>query len=534
MIADPAGNLYGTTSEGGGVYNAGVIFKLDPSGHETVLHFFNGRPNTGGTPYAGVSRDAAGNLYGSASAGSGLIYKLDASGSYTVLYQFIGGSAPTKPEGELLLDSSGNVYGTTQYGGTANVGTVFELNTAGLIELYSFPGGGLTEPFPDAQNPGVLRDSAGNLYGVTAAAGVAGIVYKLDPARQETTLYSFVGATGGTNPSSGLVRDANGNFYGTTNAGGAANAGVLFSVDSAGRERVLYSFTDGADGGTPDGNVVRDSAGNLYGTTFYGGVASGSAGYGVVYKVDAAGNYSVLYSFKGGADGTNPKGGVVRDPAGNLYGTTLGGANGLGVVFKLDPAGRETVLHAFTGGADGGGPESGVTLDSAGNIYGTTFSGGSAGAGVVFKLDPLGQEIVLYSFSGFGAAGNPYAGVILDPGGNLYGTAVNGGLGYGVVYKVDAGGNYSVLYSFTGGADGGIPFAGVVRDSAGNLYGATSARSAVVYKLEPSGQFVVLYTFNGRKGAAATTFLLGKSNTIYGTGGAGALGGSFLFKLTLP
>jgi uncharacterized repeat protein (TIGR03803 family) len=339
-----------------------------------------------------------------------------------------------------------------------------------------------------------------------------------------------------------LIRDGAGNLCGATSEGGALDEGVLYKVDTAGRETVLHSFTGGADGASPSGNLLLDSAGNLYGTAFFGGVANGKAGFGVVYRVDAAGQESVLYSFTGGTDGGNPKAGVVRDPEGNLYGTTLlGGAAGEGVVFKLDTSGRETVLHTFTGGTDGGEPEAGVIRDSGGNLYGTTFSGGAAGAGVVYMLSPSGQETVLYSFAGFEAAGNPYAGVVRDPAGNLYGTTVNGGTtssggaGEGAVFEVDAAGTYSVLYTFTGGADGGVPFMGVVRDPAGNLYGATSSGRGVVYEIGPSGQFTVLYAFaGGRDGDAATaSLMLAPAGDIYGPAYGGSSDGGLLFKLTL-
>ena len=155
-------------------------------------------------------------------------------------------------------------------------------------------------------------------------------------------------------PYGGLIRDSKGNLYGTTNGGGASGAGVVFKVDTSGNETVLYSFTGGADGGYPLAGVIRDSAGNLYGTTNGGG----ASGAGVVFKVDTSGNETVLYSFTGGADGGFPLWVVLaRDSAGNLYGTTAGGgASGAGVVFKVDTSGNETVLYSFTGGADGGNP----------------------------------------------------------------------------------------------------------------------------------------------------------------------------------
>jgi uncharacterized repeat protein (TIGR03803 family) len=194
----------------------------------------------------------------------------------------------------------------------------------------------------------------------------------------------------------------------------------------------------------------------------------------------------------GGVDGGYPFTGVIRDPAGNLYGTAeFGGTSGAGVVYKVDTASQETVLYSFTGGVDGGYPEyAGVIRDSAGNLYGTTSSGGTSGTGVVYKVDTKGQETVLHSFTGSTDGSQPEAGVVRDSAGNLYGTTVYGGTsGAGVVYKVDKGGHETVLHSFTGGADGAYPWAGVIRDSAGNLYGTTSSggtkNSGEVFEVKP-------------------------------------------------
>src|SRR5579871_299948 len=183
-------------------------------------------------------------------------------------------------------------------------------------------------------------------------------------------------------------------------------------------EHVIHTFGNFPKGATPYGTLIRDNSGNMYGTTYEGG----SANLGVVFKLDKAG-YQVLYSFKGGTDGANPYAGVTLDSAGNLYGTTYyGGTANAGVVYKLDPLGNETVLYTFSGGADGANPYAAVMVDSAGNLYGTTVNGGAAQVGVVYKINPSGQETVLYNFTG-GSDANPYGGVIADPAGNLYGTA---------------------------------------------------------------------------------------------------------------
>jgi uncharacterized repeat protein (TIGR03803 family) len=229
-------------------------------------------------------------------------------------------------------------------------------------------------------------------------------VFKLDKTGKFSVMFRFPsGGAKGVAPLGPLARDAAGNLYGTTYMGGRGGGGVVFKINKTGQETVLFNFARFADGIEPFGSLVLDAAGNLYGNTAFGG-NSGAAcgnGCGVVFKLDTAGKETVLYRFSGGADGFFPRG-VIRDPAGNLYGnTTYGGGacdrygDTCGVVFKLDPAGKEIVLHTFTTGNDGGYPVADLTRDAKGNLYGTTTEGGeigspdcNAGCGVVFKIAP--------------------------------------------------------------------------------------------------------------------------------------------------
>jgi len=350
--------------------------------------------------------------------------------------------------------------------------------------LYTFQGG------TDGAGPraSLIRDAKGNLYGTTWAGDVLndGVVFKLGPTRREKVLHSFDSADG-AQPWAALVRDSAGNLYGTTYNGGVSGYGLVFKVDTKGNETRLYNFTGGADGANPRAALVRDSAGNLYGTTFFGGASNA----GTVFKLDTTGTETVLYSFKNGADGGYPWSGLVRDLAGNFYGTAVsGGASNLGVVFKLNKTGKETVLHSFAGGADGTFPASGNLLrDSAGNLYGTTPSGGGPGFGVVYKVDKTGAETVLYTFTGQADGGHPIAGLVRDPAGNLYGTTdFSSNSGYGGVFELSPGGQLAVLYDFSGKADGGPTYPTLLRDSAGNLYGTTYTSNpgqGVVFKLTP-------------------------------------------------
>jgi uncharacterized repeat protein (TIGR03803 family) len=332
-----------------------------------VLYNFTGGAD-GSQPDAGLVQDAAGNLYGTTSqggtSGAGVVFKVTPTGTAMVLYSFTGPPDGSAPGAGLVRDLAGNLYGTTQIGGSSTActqdgcGTVFELSSTGTeTVLHSFVG----DP-TDGWQPlaGLVRDVAGNLYGTASLGGTGscqggacsfpGVVFKLSPSGTETVLYNFKGGADGGFPAAGLIQDSAGNLYGTTYAGGgASNAGVVFELircDSqpSGYEfKVLYSFTGGADGSQPQAGLVRDGAGNLYGTT----VSGGASGVGVVFKLTPTGTYTVLHSFTGGADGGYPLAGLIRDGAGNLYGTTnLGGlgvckvngeSKGCGVVFRLAP-----------------------------------------------------------------------------------------------------------------------------------------------------------------------------------------------------
>ena len=305
--------------------------------------------------------------------------------TFTVLHSFTGYPDGEWPYAGLVQDAAGNLYGTTVWGGASDVGTVFKLAKTGEeTVLHSFSG------YPDGQYPfaGLVQDAAGSLYGTTEEGGAgAGTVFEVDKSGKETVLYSFTGTGGdGAYPWAGLTRDAKGNLYGTTDDGGAHGFGTVFELGKAGKEAVLYSF-GGVYGEYPFAGLVRDAAGNLYGTTYEGGVYD----YGTVFRLGKTGKETVLHSFdNNGSDGVSPLDGyLVVDAAGNLYGTTgYGGTSGYGTVFKLNKAGKETVLHSFTGGADGEGPSAGLVRDGKGNLYGTASWGGAYGYGTVFELTP--------------------------------------------------------------------------------------------------------------------------------------------------
>jgi uncharacterized repeat protein (TIGR03803 family) len=361
--------------------------------------------------------------------------------------------------------------------------------------LYSFNG----PPDGKAPNTTLLLDGSGNIYGTTYGGGTSydGTAFKLSPAGKETVLYSFLSGYG--NRPDSVIQDAAGTLYGTTTYGGSFGQGAVFKVDQKGNETVLYSFSGGdkSFGYNPNA-LILDQQGNLYGTAMFGGQAGGcfGGGCGIVFQLDPARKQTLLYTFKGGTDGGYPSGPIVRDAAGNLYGETAYGGDlscyspyGCGTVFKLDPAGKKTVLHIFTGtGGDGEHPWSGVVRDSAGNLYGATVEGGTGpnctsaenGCGTIYKVDKTGKETILHSFTGSGADYPPiYAALALDKKGNIYGTTPDSGIqncgasGCGAIFMLDPTGKDTILYEFSGGVQGELPGAGVTLDSSGNIYGTT-------------------------------------------------------------
>jgi len=366
----------------------------------SVIYNFTGKGSDGATPYGGPILDRVGNLYGTTylggSFGAGSVYRLSPSGSswtYTSLYSFKAGSDGSGPAfGSLAMAPNGALFGTTEGGGF--FGTAFEVCACPGREtvIHSFGTGA------DGAQPigGVVLDSAGNVYGTTSLGGANGNGTVFEAKRSgktwtESVLYSFTGGSDGINPPAGVTLDTHGNLYGTTSFGGAYGVGVVYELSpssSGWTETILYNFQGLNDGQNPVGGVVLDRAGNLYGTTFDGGVNGG----GTVYELSPSSGgwtFTVLYSFTGGYGGPYNKLTLAK---GNIYGfTNAEGANGLGSVFKLAPsngAWKLTDLHDFAGGSDGASPYGSVAVDSAGNVFGTAAVGGSQNQGLVFEITP--------------------------------------------------------------------------------------------------------------------------------------------------
>jgi uncharacterized repeat protein (TIGR03803 family) len=371
---------------------------------------------------------------------------------------------------------------------------------------------------------GLIFDSAGNLYGVAAEGGGsnAGTIFELMPSGSswtEKTLYKFKGSTDGAEPVGSLIFDKSGNLYGTTKLGGTNGVGTAFELSLSGgtwTKKILHNFGGSKDGQFPTGALVLDVSGNLYGTT-EGGGSNGNGqenSGGTAYRLaQTSGTWTetVIHSFGSGTDGAVPRANLILDTAGNLYGTTIqGGANTWGTVFEVSPGSgggwTEKILYSFNPVAiftDGAQPVAGLIFDKLGNLYGTTTFGGELGGGTVFELSPKSggtwTEAVLFAFEQpFYQPSAPYAGLVFDTAGNLYGATLRGSGPTnqtrfdGTVFKLTPSGgtwNSTTLYGFDG-THGAVPSLGsLIFDSSGNLYGGTQSggdhNDGVVFKITP-------------------------------------------------
>jgi len=400
------------------------------------------------------------SLFGLAVIAAAMMLAANAhAGTEKVLYSFTGGSDGYFSTTGVAMDSAGNIYGTTNFGGNAGIGTIYELTPSGGSYSYN-------------------------------------------------QIHSFSNAQGNGFANSSLLLDSSGNLYGVAESGGAQNSGTIFELSPNGGSwsmTVLYTFRGGADGSVPEANLVMDAAGNLYGVTALGGDTTlcGGTGCGTVFELIHSGSgwtKQEIYRFKGGAGGSTPEGGLVFDASGNLYGTTaeqgvistLRCPSGCGTVFKLSPPATghvwtATILHRFNG-VDGSTPVSAVVLDAAGNLYVATNVGGDLrcgtglGCGTVVELSPAGSKWtsqVLHTFAGTKDGATPSSGLILDASGNVYGAVYSGGThGWGQIFELSQGANgwtKTELYGFSNGADGADPGGPLVRDATGNIFGHTYA-----------------------------------------------------------
>jgi uncharacterized repeat protein (TIGR03803 family) len=386
----------------------------------------------------------------------------------------------------------------------------------------------------------------------TLVLGLAVVATPGVQAQTLSVLYSFTGGSDGMTPLSGLTSAGKATFYGTTSAGGSGS-GTLFKLEPSGSGwtlNTIHTFTSNPDGATPIARVRVRPGGIVYGTTS----AGGTSGAGTVYEMSSKGE-SVIYEFLGGSDGSQPSpGDLAFDHAGNIYGTTSGGgANGNGTVYELvrskKGAWKEKLLYSFRQSSDGTVPVGGVTFGTPDTLYGTTSTGGTYGYGTVYQLKRSGStwtETILYNFQDGVDGGTPYAGVIRDKSGNLYGGVVSGGTGGGgTVFELTPKNgvwSYAVLYNILGWAVSG-PFRNLVQDASGNLYGTThcdgNQQFGTVFELTPSnGTWTEAWEYDFQGGTGGNFLfsnpVLDEQGNVYGTASDGGpnYGQGMVFKIT--
>jgi uncharacterized repeat protein (TIGR03803 family) len=368
-----------------------------------VLHNFTGGPQDGQSPHAGVTMDTAGNLYGTTYYGgsttNGTAYKLTKNGSgfvYSGLIHSFGSETDgSNPDSKVTIGPDGALYGATNIGvpntgcGNLGCGIIFKLTGTESV-AYQFTGQRPDSGYPDSAP---IFDPSGNMFGALPGDICCGIVYELTRSGsgwKENDIYPFKGTSDGSVPKGGVIRDQAGNLYGVTYAGGTHNGGVVYELSPVGSgwtEKVLYNFDPASAGINPMGGLLLDQAGNLYGTTTLGGPLGG----GTVFMLShGTWTLTVIHKFQRTARGPLPAASLSFDAAGNLYGTTLyGGSSDLGTVFKLTRGSwTYSVLKNFTNGADGGLPQSDVIFDASGHLYGTASKGGTSHLGVVWQITP--------------------------------------------------------------------------------------------------------------------------------------------------
>jgi uncharacterized repeat protein (TIGR03803 family) len=516
LMTDGSGDLYGTTS-GGGASDDGTIFELAKgSSTITTLASFNG--TNGASPNGGLVMDSSGNLYGTTENGGasetpdGTVFELAKGSSTITTLASFNGSNGASPYGSLIMDGSGNLYGTTAYGGGSNPGsndgTIFELakGSSTFTTLASFNGTN-----DQASPSGLIMDSSGNLYGTTGSGGASedGTVFELTKGSSTiTTLASFNG-TNGYDPNN-LIMDGSGNLYGTTENGGTANNGLgtIFELANGSSTVTTLASFNGDNGSAPQAGLIMDGSGNLYGTTFF--FQSGT----VFELAKGSSTITTLASFNGTNGGTNPSAGLIMDGSGNLYGTTTyGGASANGTVFELAKgSGTITTLASFVGNGDD--PEAGLIMDGSGDLYGTTMS-------TVFELAKGSSTITtLASFNATNVQGSDYpSALIMDSSGNLYGTTEYGRASDdGSIFELAKGSSTITTLASFDSTNGSVFPSSLVMDSSGNLYGTSggNTENSTIFELaKGSSTITTLASFNGT--ADPSGLIMDSSGNLYGT-----------------
>jgi len=576
LVSDGTGNLWGTTATGGTSSN-GTIYKVNvATGGLTTVYSFPGMPGYQGTvPLGGLVSDGAGNLWGTTSASGasypnnyGAVFKVNVStGNVTIIVGLTGTSGTARgevPYATLAPDGNGYLWGTAPYGGFSNNGTIFAVSasTGQCSTFCDFTGVSGSAP---GINPygGLVSDGAGNLWGTTSSS-----VFKINATTGLlTNITTFANnSIAGIGPRAGLVSDGAGNYWGTTYSDATNSEGTLFKLNAAtGALTTVVAFT-GTNGANPSAALVSDGAGNLWGSTYYGG----ANGDGTVYKINAStNNLTTLVSFTGLSGvyrGAYPGAALASDGAGNLWGTTgYGGANDWGTVFKINvgTGNLTTVLDLPGSAGEEPPPPNALVSDGDGNFWGTLPYGATDLYGSVIEInEATGNLTTLINFTGTSGTApgiNPYGELASDGAGNFWGTTSSGGIasgnnpaGDGTIFKVDeATGALTTVFDFpttTGTGLGATPHAALVSDGAGNLWGTTeyggASNDGTVFKVNAATVVLTtVFDFTGSTGAApganpVAVLVSDGAGNLWGTASTGGVtaagspaGGGEIFRI---
>jgi len=535
LIQGTDGDFYGLTYYTGR-YNTGygTVYKITPTGTLTTLHTFAN--SDGASPYT-LMQASDGNFYGTTcfggASGYGTIFEIAPSGTLTTLYSF--SSRNSLPIAPMIQGIDGNFYYAAAGGAPAHGGVFSVTPNGNLTLLHSFVG-----PPTDGDSPdgGLIQGRDGSFYGTTIKGGTAqwGTVYKVNSSGVLNILHSFAFADG-WRVTSPLVRGVDGNYYGATAYGGVYGKffgnGTLFQLNPGGTVAIVHSFTD-QDGANPT-SLIESTDGNLYGTTQYSPAPSGQ---GTFFQFSLTGNLTTVHSFSSAA--VLYPFGIVEANDGNFYGLMAGSAfaGGYGAAFQITPGGTVTTLHSFASQEDLA-PVGSLIQGADGNLYGVTAPGGSSTAsndGTVYAMGLDGSLTTLYSFTGLDGS-RPNSGLIEGSNGDYYGTTLTGGaLGFGTVFEITPSGSLTTLHSFNG-TDGSWPAASLLQSIDGCYYGTTSSGGAggigTIFQITPHGRLTTLYSFSGHDGHGSNNPLVqDASGILYGSGDqGGAYGFGSIFAL---
>ncbi len=525
------GNFYGTTATGGSGGGFGTVFKYAPGTSTfTTLVNLTGTVagNLGATPTSGLVQGTDGNFYGATSAGGnvgaglGTVFMMTPAGALTTLVNFGGLVAPlgSSPKGTLVFGSDGQLYGTTQTGGTVStgLGTVFKCTTAGVLTTLVNFSGSTGVALGQSPNGGLVAHADGGFYGTTSTGGVnnVGTIFRISASGELSTLVNLTAA-----PTLAKLKQASdGNFYGTTTgAGGSLGHGTVLKGPPGGAMSVVTTLvpTVGTTAWASRGGFMQAANGDMWATSAAGGIAAGNSG--AVFKISPAGVMTTVTGFGGTVSpfGSSPQSELILGADGQHWGTTSTGGStvSLGTIFKVNTAGTLTTVLSFSGTTApnlGSSPQSPLTLGVDGNYYGMTSAGGnvSTGFGTLYKVTPAGVQTTLVNFTGPSGANpgaSPQGAMVQATDGNFYGTTNSGGVrNLGTVFRMTPAGMMTSLASFGGNNIGELrgqnPIAGLVAGPGGAMYGVTNTggiyNQGTLFRVTVDGSVTSLYSFSGR------------------------------------